>query len=95
MTIATTFYTLTPADAGKMITSSVTAEITIPTDATAAFPIGSRIDIGRLASPIMLKAATGVTINGVSFQSMDSVSYQHGLLVKTAANTWVFLRFFA
>ena len=95
MNIATTFYTLALADAGKMITSTVNAEITIPADATVAFPIGTRIDIGRLASAIMLRAATGVTINGTSFQSMDSVSYQHGLLVKTAANTWVFLRFFA
>jgi len=95
MNIASTFYTLALADAGKMITSTVDAEITIPADATVAFPIGTRIDIGRLASAIMLRAATGVTINGTSFQSMDSVSYQHGLLVKTAANTWVFLRFFA
>ena len=83
------------ADAGKMITSTVNTEITIPADATVAFPIGTRIDIGRLASAISFRAATGVTINGTSFQSMDSVSYQHGLLVKTAANTWVFLRFFA
>ena len=95
MNIASTFYTLALADAGKMITSTVDAEITIPADATVAFPIGTRIDIGRLASAIMLRAATGVTINGTSFQSMDSVSYQHGLLVKTAANTWVFLRFIA
>ena len=95
MNIASTFYTLALADAGKMITSTVDAEITVPADATVAFPIGTRIDIGRLASAIMLRAATGVTINGTSFQSMDSVSYQHGLLVKTAANTWVFLRFFA
>ena len=95
MNIATTFYTLALADAGKMITSTVDAEITIPADATVAFPIGTRIDIGRLANAISFRAATGVTINGTSFQSMDSVSYQHGLLVKTAANTWVFLRFFA
>ena len=95
MNIATTFYTLALADAGKMITSTVNAEITIPADATVAFPIGTRIDIGRLANAISFRAATGVTINGTSFQSMDSVSYQHGLLVKTAANTWVFLRFFA
>jgi hypothetical protein len=95
MNIASTFYTLALADAGKMITSTVDAEITIPADATVAFPIGTRIDIGRLASYIWVRGATGVTINGTSFQSMDSVSYQHGLLVKTAANTWVLLRFFA
>ena len=95
MNIATPGYSLVLADAGKMITSSVNTEITIPADATVAFPIGTRIDIGRLASYIWVRGATGVTINGTSFQSMDSVSYQHGLLVKTAANTWVFLRFFA
>jgi hypothetical protein len=95
MNIATQGYSLVLADAGKMITSSVNTEITIPADATVAFPIGTRIDIGRLASYIWVRGATGVTINGTSFESMDSVSYQHGLLVKTAANTWVLLRFFA
>jgi hypothetical protein len=95
MNLANSAYTLALADAGKMITSTVDAEITVPADATVAFPIGTRIDIGRLASYIWVRGATGVTINGTSFQSMDSVSYQHGLLVKTAANTWVLLRFFA
>jgi hypothetical protein len=95
MNLATSGYSLALADAGKMITSTVDAEITVPADATVAFPIGTRIDIGRLASYIWVRGATGVTINGTSFQSMDSVSYQHGLLVKTAANTWVLLRFFA
>ena len=95
MNLATSGYSLVLADAGKMITSTVDTEITVPADATVAFPIGTRIDIGRLASYIWVKGATGVTINGTSFQSMDSVSYQHGLLVKTAANTWVLLRFFA
>jgi hypothetical protein len=95
MNLANSAYTLALADAGKMITSTVDAEITVPADATVAFPIGTRIDIGRLASYIWVRGAAGVTINGTSFQSMDSVSYQHGLLVKTAANTWVLLRFFA
>ena len=95
MNLANSAYTLALADAGKMITSTVDTEITVPADATVAFPIGTRIDIGRLASYIWVRGATGVTINGTSFQSMDSVSYQHGLLVKTAANTWVLLRFFA
>ena len=95
MNLATSGYSLVLADAGKMITSTVDTEITVPADATVAFPIGTRIDIGRLASYIWVKGATGVSINGTSFQYMDSVSYQHGLLVKTAANTWVLLRFIA
>jgi hypothetical protein len=73
----------------------VDSAITVPADSAVAFPVGTRIDIGRLTSYIWIQGATGVTINGTSFQSMDSVNYQHGLLVKTAANTWVFLRFFA
>jgi len=89
-------YTLTLSDAGKMITSTVDTLITVPADASVAFPVGTRIDIGRLGSYISIQGSSGVTVNGsTASQSMDSVSYQHGLLVKTAANTWVFLRFFA
>ena len=96
MNLATSGYSLVLADAGKMITSTVDTLITVPADSAVAFPVGTRIDIGRLGSYISIQGAPGVTVNGTAaFQSMDSVSYQHGLLVKTAANTWVFLRFFA
>ena len=96
LNLASAGYTLTLSDAGKMITSTVDTLITVPTDASVAFPVGTRIDIGRLGSYISIQGASGVTVNGsTGALSMDSVSYQHGLLVKTAANTWVFLRFFA
>ena len=96
MNLATSGYSLVLADAGKMITSTVDTLITVPADSAVAFPVGTRIDIGRLGSYISIQGAPGVTVNGTAaVQSMDSVSYQHGLLVKTAANTWVFLRFFA
>lgn len=93
--VATSGYTLSLADAGKMITSSVNTVITVPADATVAFPVGTRIDIGRLTSYIFIGGATGVTVNGsTSIVGFDSENYQYGLLVKTAANTWVLLRFF-
>jgi hypothetical protein len=96
MNLANSAYTLALADAGKMITSTVDTLITVPADSAVAFPVGSRIDVGRLGSYISVQGAPGVTVNGTAaVQSMDSVSYQHGLLVKTAANTWVLLRFFA
>ena len=96
MNIATSGYSLVLADAGKMITSTVDTLITVPADSAVAFPVGTRIDIGRLGSYIFIQGASGVTVNGSSAaQSMDGASYQHGLLVKTATNTWVFLRFFA
>jgi len=96
MNVATSGYSLVLADAGKMITSTVDTLITVPADSAVAFPVGTRIDIGRLGSYISIQGAPGVTVNAsAAVQSMDSVSYQHGLLVKTAANTWVFLRFFA
>ena len=96
MNVATSGYSLVLADAGKMITSTVDTLITVPADSAVAFPVGTRIDIGRLGSYISIQGAPGVTVNATAaVQSMDSVSYQHGLLVKTAANTWVFLRLFA
>jgi hypothetical protein len=95
VSIATPGYTLSLADAGKMLVSTVNTVITVPTDATVAFPIGTRIDVGRLTNYVFVQGATGVTVNGsTTIVGFDSENYQHGLLVKTAANTWVLLRFF-
>lgn len=95
-TINTSAATLELADAGKVLVVTTGSEITIPTDASVSFPIGTRIEVARTTGSPTLKPASGVTVNGlaspgyVSFES--SAGYQSAILLKTAANTWIFLR---
>ncbi|MFM9085635.1 MAG: hypothetical protein ACKORC_04095 [Acidimicrobiia bacterium] len=81
------------ADAGTLITTGGTAVMTVPTNASVAFPIGTRIDLAPLSGDLYVSPASGVTINGVSVQlSFDSGGYQFGSLIKTGTNAWIFLR---
>ncbi|MFZ9290913.1 MAG: hypothetical protein ACO26C_00005 [Ilumatobacteraceae bacterium] len=81
------------ADAGTLITTAGTAVMTVPANATVAFPIGTRIDLAPLSGDLYVSPASGVTINGVTSQlSFDSGGYQFGSLVKTGTNAWIFLR---
>ena len=87
--------TLSLADAGKVLVTSVATDITIPNDATVNFTVGTRIEIARTSGSPTLKGATGVTVNGISAPgaaSFDSGDYQLGVLLKTAANTWILLK---
>jgi hypothetical protein len=95
-TISTSAATLELADAGKVLVVTTGSEITIPTDASVALPIGTRIEVARTTGSPTLKPASGVTVNGISspgsvgFES--SSGYQSAILLKTASNTWVFLK---
>ena len=87
--------TLSLADAGRVLVISVGTDITIPNDATVNFTVGTRIEIARTSGSPTLKGATGVTVNGISAPgaaSFDSGDYQLGVLLKTAANTWILLK---
>ena len=95
-TISTSAATLELADAGKVLVVTVGSEITIPGDSSVAFAIGTRIEVARTTGSPFLKPGTGVTINGISAPggvSFDSsAGYQSSVLLKTAANTWIFLK---
>ena len=87
--------TLSLSDAGKVLVTSVATDITIPNDATVNFAIGTRIEIARTVGSPTFKGATGVTVNAISAPgaaSFDSGDYQLGVLLKTAANTWILLK---
>ena len=89
-------YTLVLADAGKFITtSSITAiAITIPTNASVEFPVGTKIELGQVGSSgLHISPATGVTLNGATTMAQfDSGSFQYGVLLKIATNSWVLLK---
>jgi len=87
--------TLSLSDAGKVLVTSVATDITIPNDATVNFTVGTRIEIARTVGSPTFKGASGVTVNGISAPgaaSFDSGDYQLGVLLKTAANTWILLK---
>jgi hypothetical protein len=88
-------YTLVLSDAGKHIYSANTGAqtITIPTNASVAFPIGTLITIvNRGTNPILL-SASGVSIflnNSASALSVPVVPANASVqLLKTATNSWI------
>ena len=96
-TIPSAGYTLVLGDAGKLLYSLVSPTVTIPTNTSVAFPIGTRIDIGQLgattANIIFVTPASGVTLNGATTSSQfDRGAYQMGSLIKIATNEWLFLK---
>jgi len=88
-----TTYTLVLTDAGKVVTLNNAAAIalTIPTNASVAFPVGTQITLIQLgAGLVTATGATGVTVNGVSAGNKATTAAYEGLaLLKTATNTWV------
>lgn len=65
--VTTTTYTLALADLGKIkqINNAANVTVSIPDNATAAFPLGSTLRLQQTgAGQIVLDPATGVTLNG-------------------------------
>ena len=86
----TTSYTLALTDRDKAITfnNSAAVTVTVPTNASVAFPIGSIIYITRLQSStasVTLSAAGGVTINKSGALGLG----EELILRKRATDTWV------
>lgn len=88
-----TTYTLVLADAEKRITTSNggAVTITVPTNASVAFPTGTEIIITQVgAGAVTVDGATGVTVNGVSGGSVGIQNqYQSVALLKVGTDTWV------
>lgn len=87
-------YTLVLADAGKHIYSANTGAqtITIPTNASVAFPIGTLVTIVNMGSNKIVLSATGVSIIPTgSTTALSSAQIPSGTsvqLMKTGTNTW-------
>ena len=86
-------YTLVFADAGKLINmnSSSALTLTVPTNANAPFPVGTRIYVKKGGTgDVTIQGATGVTINA-PFGNTIAIQNQYGILVKVDTDTWDFL----
>ena len=90
----TTAYTLVLGDAGKYVTLSNAASITltIPTNASVAFDIGTVVNVVQLgAGQVTIAGAGGVTVNSEGSKLKLKGQYAVASLLKTATNTWVAL----
>jgi hypothetical protein len=84
-------YTLVLADAGKLVEMNVASAntLTIPTNASVAFPIGTKIDVLQTgAGQTTIAGASGVTVN-VTPGLKISAQWGAVSLVKRGTDTWV------
>lgn len=87
-----TTYALVLGDAGKEVTATNVSglTITIPTNASVAFPIGTFIFVTMIASSAtvtLLPASGAVTLRGTTL--LTSGAQQGCTLMKVATNTWI------
>jgi len=85
----TASYTLSLSDAGKTVemNSASATTVTIPTNAAAAFPLGTVVWITRQGAGTVTVAGAGVTLRARS-GSAAPVQYAVGRLWKRAADEW-------
>lgn len=86
-----TTYTYVLSDAGKLVTfNNASAQtVTVPTNASVAFPVNTRIYGKQLGSgTVTFAAAGGVTITQVSGTLAIGATNHSYILLKTATDTW-------
>lgn len=86
-----TAYTPVIGDASQLVTlnNSSAITLTVPTNTSVAYPVGTHIDIAQLgAGQVTVVGDTGVTVNGTPGLKL-SAQYAGARLTKLATNTWV------
>ena len=85
-------YTLVMIDAGRAveINSSSATTLTVPTNASVAFPIGTCIEVTQIGTgAITITPASGVTLQSAGGLLDTRVQYSTASLRKRSANTWL------
>ena len=85
-------YTLTLSDAGEAveITSASATTLTVPPNASVAFPVGTVIEVARLgAGAVTVAAGSGVTLQSADGDLGLRVQYSVLSLRKRATDTWL------
>jgi hypothetical protein len=85
-----TTYTFVLTDAGKIVTLSDAAAIalTVPTNASVAFPIGTTITIIQIGAGQVTIGGAGITFRSADSALKTRVQYSSATLIKTATDTW-------
>lgn len=88
-----TTYTLVLTDAGKMVTLTNASAITltIPTNASVAFPVNTRIDLLQYGAGQVTVGGAGVTINSSGAKLKLTGQFSGASLWKKATDTWVLI----
>lgn len=92
--LQTAAYTLVLADAGKLVEVSNAAAVTltVPTNASVAYPTGTKIDILQTgAGQVTVAGDTGVTVNSDGGKLKLTGQWSAATLVKRDTNTWVLI----
>ena len=87
----TSSYTLVLGDASKIIEMDALGAntVTVPTNASVAFPIGTEITVMQLgAGNTTLVAASGVTFRSIEFSTRIADQYTGATLIKRGTNEW-------
>jgi len=84
-------YTLVLTDRNKIveIDNAATRTVTVPTNATIAFPIGTQIMIARSGTgDVEISASSGVTINASNANYFLQYQYSGATLIKKSTDEW-------
>ncbi len=82
-------FALTDRNTWQKTTSGSAMNLTVPTNASVAFPIGTEIDVFQEgAGQVTFVAAGGVTINSAGFALKITNQFGGASLKKTASDTW-------
>ncbi len=87
-----TSYTLVLGDAGKTIlcTNASAVTLTVPTNASVAFPVGTVVSLYQMgAGQVTVAGAGGVTLNSRGGALKTAGQYAPAALLKTATDVWV------
>lgn len=87
-------YNLIASDAGKTIylNNSLTATVTVPTDASVPFATGTKIDVVQAGTAqVTISPASGVTINSEGSKNKILAQWCAVSLIKTGINTWLMI----
>lgn len=95
-TISSNNYTLVASDLGKLVELGPTTAnmtVTVPTDATATFATGDRIDLLQTTGTytVTVQGASGVTVNAEGSRFKLKGQWAAATLVKRGTNTWVLI----
>jgi hypothetical protein len=89
-----TTYTLAEGDAGQLVTLTNAAAIalTVPTNATVPFAIGTQITIAQGgAGTVTVAGAVGVTVNSADGDLKLRTQWSAATIIKTATNSWILI----
>ena len=82
-------YTIALTDLGGLVEIGGTT-LTVPTDATANFTVGDRVDIVQTGtSQVTIQGAAGVTVNAFDGGLKLNGQWAAATLIKRATNTWL------